>query len=94
MFFKVVYNKEVHIYNPKDNCSYILFRNYIKEAFKKLPAKYQLYYIDEENDEVTLSNEQDFKIMAETSNKTVKIYIKEVNENFYDRTQHVVLDDE
>ena len=32
--------------------------------------------------------------MYETANKTVKIFIKEVTENFYDETQKVVLDDE
>jgi hypothetical protein len=32
--------------------------------------------------------------MYETANKTVKIFIKEVSENFYDETQKVVLDDE
>lgn len=50
--------------------------------------------MDEDNDEITLANENDFKIMKETANKTVKIFIKEVNEDFYDQTQKVVLDDD
>lgn len=32
--------------------------------------------------------------MKETANKTVKIFIKDVNEDFYDETQKVILDDE
>jgi hypothetical protein len=32
--------------------------------------------------------------MQETASKTVRIFIKEVNEDFFDETQKVVLDDE
>jgi hypothetical protein len=32
--------------------------------------------------------------MQQVSKKTVKIFIKEVDESFYDETQKVVLDDE
>jgi len=84
MFFKVVQGKEVHIFNPKDKASFAALQAYIRDVFRQLPSKYQLNYVDEENDEITLANENDFKIMHETSSKTVKIYIKEVNEDFYD----------
>jgi hypothetical protein len=50
MFFKVVHNKEVHIFNPKDKASFVALQAYIKEVFRQLPAKYQLNYVDEEND--------------------------------------------
>lgn len=50
--------------------------------------------MDEENDEITLATENDYKIMLETSNKIVKIFIKESDEEFFDETVNVVLDDE
>jgi hypothetical protein len=47
MFFKVVHNKEVHVYNPKDQASYFALQKYIRDVFKQLPSKYQLTYFDE-----------------------------------------------
>ena len=50
MFFKVIHNKEVHIYNSKDKASLLGLKAYIKSAFKALPLKFHLQYLDEEND--------------------------------------------
>jgi hypothetical protein len=50
MFFKVIHNKEVHIYNPKDKASLLGLKAYIMAAFKEVPRKYHLQYLDEEND--------------------------------------------
>ena len=50
MFFKVIYGKEVHIYNSKDQASLLSLKAYIKTAFKALPPKFHLQYLDEEND--------------------------------------------
>jgi len=47
MFFKVIQNKEVHIYNPKDKASLLGLKAYIHSAFKSLPLKFQLQYMDE-----------------------------------------------
>jgi hypothetical protein len=62
-------------------------------VFKQLPHKFQLTYFDEE-DEITLACQSDLETMQQISQKTVKIYIKEIDESFYDETQKVVLDDE
>jgi len=56
-------------------------------VFKKLPGKYILTYIDEDTDEITLTNETDFNILLQTGVKTVKIFVKEISEEFYDQTQ-------
>ena len=67
---------------------------YIGEVFKKLPAKYYLTYFDDE-DEITLACDSDFETMSQLFDKRpAKIYIKEVDESYYDETQKVVLDDE
>ena len=84
MFFKVIHNKEVHIYNPKGPATLVGLKAYIKSAFKAVPQKYHLEYEDIENDLVTLASQDDFEMMVETSNKIVKIFIRENNEDFYD----------
>jgi hypothetical protein len=66
----------------------------IPQVFKKLPGKYVLTYIDEDLDEITLTNETDFNILLQTGMKTVKIFIKEISEDFYDQTQEVVIEEE
>jgi hypothetical protein len=63
-------------------------------VFKKLPGKFVLTYVDEDSDEITLTNETDFNILLQTGMKTVKIFIKEVSEDFYDQTQEVVIEEE
>lgn len=93
MFFKVVHNKQVHVYNSKGQPTFDALNKYILEVFKQLPSKYYLTYFDEE-DEITLACESDFETMKQISQKTVKIFIKEVDESYYDQTQKVVLDDE
>ena len=93
MFFKVIHNKECHVYNSKGESSYKALQKYIEEVFKQLPSKYHLTYFDDE-DEITLACESDFDTMRQLSQKTNKIYIQEVDESYYDETQKVVLDDE
>jgi len=52
-------------------------------VFKQLPEKFQLTYFDEE-DEITLACQSDLETMLQISQKTVKVYITEVDESFYD----------
>ncbi len=76
MFFKVIHNKEVHIFNPKGPATLLGLKAYIKSAFKAVPQKYHLEYEDIENDLVTLASEDDFQMMVETSSKIVKIFVR------------------
>lgn len=76
MFFKVIHNKEVHIFNPKGPATLLGLKSYIKSAFKVVPQKYHLEYEDIENDLVTLASEDDFQMMVETSSKIVKIFVR------------------
>lgn len=92
MFLKVIYKKEVHVYHSKGDTTYESLRKYIGDVFKQLPEKYQLTYFDDE-DEITLACQSDLETMMQISQKTVKVYINEVDESFYDQTQKVVLDD-
>ena len=78
MFFKIVFNKELHVYNPKNHSSFEAMQKYIREVFKQLPARYYLTYFDEE-DEITLACESDFETLKQIAQKTVKIFIKEVD---------------
>ena len=93
MFFKVIHDKEVHMYNFKGPVTLLGLKAYIKSAFKTLPQKYHLEYEDIELDLVTIANEDDFQMMFETTNKIVKIFIKEDDQEFYDETDLVALDE-
>jgi hypothetical protein len=94
MLFKVACGKEIHIINPKDKTNFAEFKKSIAIVFKKLPNKYNLTYLDEDADEITLTNEADFNILLQTGLKNAKIFVKEISEEFYDETQQVVIEPE
>lgn len=55
-------------------------KQFIKNVFKKLPAKYTLAYIDSEGDKISLSSEADVAILHESGLNKVKIEIEETSE--------------
>ena len=92
MFFKVVYGKEIHVMNPKEKTSLAQLKEFIRTVFKKLPRKYMLTYTDCEGDQIALGNESDIAILHESALGSVKIYIEETSEEFFDQTEEVVID--
>ncbi len=79
MFLKLAFGKEIHILN-KENPTLEQIYDFINGKFKKVPKRYTLTYIDEDDDEITINNEDDVKVFLQLKAKSVKIYIKEMSE--------------
>lgn len=95
MFFKIVYGKQIHVMNTKDVITYGGLQAFIKSVFKKLPLKYTLTYKDSDDDRICLLNDVDMKILLQSGINKVRIEIQEShNEDFYDQTQQIVIDQE
>lgn len=92
MFFKVVYGGEIHVMNSKEPVTYLKLEAFIKSVFKKLPNKYTLTYRDSDDDVISLVNDGDLKILADSGLQKVRIEIEETSEEFYDQTQEICLE--
>ena len=53
-------------------------RKSISQAFKLQADQYSMFYVDEDGDEITLSDEHDFAVLTSTHEKMAKIKITEV----------------
>ena len=82
MIFKVILNKEIHIIKSTDKPTLAELKKFLPNYFKKLPQKYILSYLDEDSDEIVLNDQYDYEILLGSGAKTVKINIKENNEDF------------
>ena len=70
MPFKVVFDKEIHVYKgDQTSFSELLkfIQNYVKEPF-------QLFFKDQDGDNITISCDQDLSALA--NEKNVKIYVQ------------------
>jgi len=95
MFFKIALGKEIHVMNAKEeSVSLADLKDFIRKVFKKLPAKFMLFYVDSDGDQITLGNENDIKILNESGFKSVKIIVEETSEDFFDQTQEVAIESE
>lgn len=92
MLFKVSLSSEIHIVNSKDKASFHEFKTTLPKVFKKLPSRYSLTYVDEDGDEITLTNQGDYNILLQTGMKSTRIYVKEVSEEFFEQTEEIQLD--
>jgi len=63
MIFKIVYDKEIHAYDMKENLSIQFLRQKIQEIFKRTPKHFSLFYKDTDGDEVVLESDQDILAM-------------------------------
>jgi hypothetical protein len=71
---KVVFDQEIHTFKGEMR-SFSELLTYIAKSFRQLPQAFNLYYLDTENDQITLSCEEDFSALLENS-KSPKIYIQ------------------
>lgn len=80
MIFKIVFGKEIHLLNSIT--SYPSLVEGIKGSFKKLPPSFTLSYADSEGDQISVSNQEDFKVLegANKPEKPVKVIIQETVE--------------
>jgi hypothetical protein len=94
MLFKVAYDKEIHIIKANNLRNLEELRETIGQVFKQYPARFYLAYLDEDGDEITLATNNDLKILTGSGIKSVKIFIKEKSEEFYDETQKIEIVEE
>lgn len=79
MIFKVSHDKKIHLINLKGKESIEELKKAIAQAFKLVASGFELSYIDEDGDQITLNDEQDFAILTSLSLKTMKINVQEVD---------------
>ena len=89
MFFKLVCGTEIHVMNSKDALTFEGLQKFIKKVFKKLPPRYNLTYLDSDQDIICIVNDDDLQILQNSNEQKVKIEIIENSEAFYDETQEI-----
>ncbi len=78
MIFKAVFRKKIHLLNLKGQETIEELKKTVSSLFKLAPEHFEMFYIDEEGDQITLYDQQDFAILMFNSPKSVKIMIEEV----------------
>jgi hypothetical protein len=86
MIFKVQFGKQIHLVNSNDKLRIDQFLTVLPSVFKTLPNKYSLSYLDEDGDEITLKDQSDYAVLLKSGLKTVRITIRESNEEFIEVT--------
>lgn len=74
MLFKISLNGETHVMKFEKGQSFEDLRNYIENSFKKIPRRFGLVYIDEDEDEVSLDN--DFDLESLLTREVHKVLIR------------------
>jgi hypothetical protein len=78
MLFKITFDKEIHVLRSEHVTSLLALKALIPTIFKKFPLKFNLTYIDEDSDEITLTHESDLQILlGNKSLKSIKIMLRE-----------------
>lgn len=80
--------------NTKEPLTFSKLDSFVRSVFKKLPAKYTLTYRDSDDDVISLVNDGDIKVLGESGLQKVRIEIEETSEDFYDKTQEIVVEEE
>jgi hypothetical protein len=80
MILKLVYNKEIHVYDLKsgESLDCLIFK--VKELFRKLPLHFYLCYKSANDEEISFENNEDFDQLINSLKadvKMFKIFIKE-----------------
>ena len=61
MLFKIVLEKQIRVFDCKETPSLELIHIFIRKAFPHL-KKYSLYYLDEDQDQISLEDDADLKL--------------------------------
>lgn len=78
MIFKVILDKKIHLINLKDKEGIEELRKAIALSFKITVDSFEMSYIDEDGDEITLNDAQDFAILTSYGLKMMKVKLQEV----------------
>lgn len=80
MPIKVIFDKEIHVVKGQlKTFSDIL--EFIKNSFARLPEAFQLYYLDSDQDQITLSCDEDLKALDLSGKGSVRIYISGLDDS-------------
>jgi hypothetical protein len=77
MLFKIVFEKQIRVFDCKEAPSISAIHTFIKRSFPHL-KNYAIYYLDEDHDQITLESETDLNIYLSEDNKKPKIYIQKM----------------
>jgi len=80
MIFKVALDKKIRLINLKGKESIDELRTAVSQSFKMPADSFEMSYIDEDGDEITLSDPQDFSILISSEAKTTKIKIQMISD--------------
>ncbi|CAD8205357.1 unnamed protein product [Paramecium octaurelia] len=74
MKFKLVHNKEIHLVKL-DNPTLSALKAHVKKVYPQIDANFKLTYFDNENDEISLSCQEDLQVLVDEAHHTVKLYV-------------------
>lgn len=86
MIFKVIFGEEIHVLKSSNKQKFTEFLSTLPSVFKALPKRYKLSYLDEDGDQITFEDQSDYDVLLSTGQKSVKIIISEINEEFMEHT--------
>ncbi|CAD8082326.1 unnamed protein product [Paramecium primaurelia] len=76
MKFKLVHNKEIHLVKL-DNPTLSALKAHVKKVYPQINSNFKLTYFDNENDEISLSCQEDLQILIDEAHHTVKLQVVE-----------------
>ena len=92
MLLKIVFEKQIRILDCGTTPSIDLIHTFIRKSFTKVKS-YSLHYLDADQDQITLENDEDLKVYLEETNKKPKIYVTPINSGFFESTVKVDIDE-
>jgi hypothetical protein len=76
MICKLTYNGQNKVCRLKENGKMEDIRALISKYYPNITSSYELYYLDETEDCISLSNDDDLEIFKEIARPNLKIHIK------------------
>ncbi|CAK60915.1 unnamed protein product (macronuclear) [Paramecium tetraurelia] len=74
MKFKLVHNKEIHLVKL-DNPTLSALKAHVKKVYPQIDTNFKLTYFDNENDEISLSCQEDLQVLVDEAHQAVKLYV-------------------
>ncbi|CAD8112630.1 unnamed protein product [Paramecium sonneborni] len=74
MKFKLVFNKEIHLVKLEKPTLQAL-QAHVQRVYPSINSNYKLTYLDNENDEISLTCQEDLQVLIDEAHQTVKLYI-------------------
>ncbi len=85
MLFKIVLQKQIRVFDCREEPSLIAIHFFIRKSFPAL-NNYTLYYLDEDQDQISLETDADLNIYLSEKHKKPKIFIQDSQSDAFDTT--------